>query len=248
MNYALSLHNLSCGYDPNHPVLSNLTLSIDKGEIVAILGLNGSGKSTLIKTMIGIAPPLSGEIHIDGDIAFVPQSFSSTFDYSVLEIVLMGAVGSLGIFSHPSKEDKENALKYLAYLGIESLAETSINQLSGGQQQLVLFARALNSERNILLLDEPTSALDLHNQRHILSLMKMLSESLNKTIVFTTHDPQHALEIAHRTLILSEDSLKIDHTERLLTEDTLSHLYQTEMKIIMLEKDDSSKKVIIPLF
>lgn len=187
----LTLRNLAFGR--GEALSAPISLEVSPGKILAILGSNGRGKTTLLDTIAGILHPLSGDICRYARIGFVPQQFSTTLAYSVLDIVLMGRAREIGTFELPKPEDEAAAMKALHRLGLEELAERDFRRLSGGQQQLVVIARALAGGAELLLLDEPTAALDLKRQETVLSLMESLA-ARGTGIIFTTHEPLHAGE------------------------------------------------------
>lgn len=153
------------------------------------------------------------------------------FDYSVQDIVAMGRVRDISLFSKPSKRDVQICLDALESLEISHLKNKRFNSLSGGQKQLVLFARALASGSDVLFLDEPASALDIKNQDRVLSLIANLRSNSDASIVFTTHQPNHALAVADRTLILRNDlSYNYGASNEILTEAALSSLYDVQIK------------------
>ncbi len=244
----LQFDYLSCGYHQNHPLINQFSATIEAECIIAILGLNGSGKSTLLKTMMGLEPPLSGHFSHQAPMAFVPQEFIITFDYQVLDIVLMGRAQHFGLFGKPTAEDRQLAYESLCYLQIESLATRYLRTLSGGQKQLVLLARAMSSGAKILLLDEPTSALDLHNQKRVLEILEQLAKEEGFTILFTTHNPQHALKIADQTIIVQAEQTLIGETNALLTETRLTDLYRLPMHRITINSAQEQCENIVPIF
>ena len=168
MNRSLSLEALRYGH--RQPLFAPLTLACRPGEIWAVLGANGRGKSTLLDTLTGVLPPLSGRAQCEGGVALVPQSFRPAFRWRVSDVVLMGRARHVDLFAQPDEEDARRVEQALAQLGIAALAGDDFDALSGGQQQLVLIARALVSASQNILLDEPCSALDLGNQQVVLQL------------------------------------------------------------------------------
>ncbi len=169
-------------------------------------GPNGSGKTTLLKALLGIVRPAEGTVAIDGQTAFVPQLFQVGFDYSVLDMVLMGCAKRIGLWSQPSAKDETAALDALDHFGLADMRYRHFHELSGGQRQMAIFARALVSEADILILDEPTSALDLKNQAVILDWIATLARRDGLTILFTTHHPEHALAVADDALLMLDEN------------------------------------------
>lgn len=236
--------DLVCGYHIAQPLTVPLNIDIARNDIVAILGINGRGKSTLLHTLLGIQKPLSGKILTTSSLSFVPQSFNATFDYSVLEMVLMGRAKQLSLFAQPTQDDHQRALKNLQRLGLQEHINTAFNQLSGGQKQLVLIARALTAECQILVLDEPTSALDLYNQKRVLHILSSLVKERDLTIIFSTHDPSHAMTIANKVILLEQQCYSFGAVQTLLTEENLSRLYGITMKMLTV----GQAPTIVPIY
>ncbi|HAK45586.1 MAG TPA: iron ABC transporter ATP-binding protein, partial [Spirochaeta sp.] len=183
----LEMKKFSCGYG-SKPVVSKINLSVKTGEVLCLLGPNGAGKTSLFKTMIGLLKPLSGSISFDGRdldgmraaekarlIAWVPQSHDAAFPFSVIDVVLMGRTCFVGNFSSPKTSDYNIAVDALETLGIEHLRDEEYTRISGGEQQLVLIARALAQRADFLIMDEPTSNLDYGNQMRVLLRIKQLA-------------------------------------------------------------------------
>lgn len=227
----LAIKDAGFFYEEGKFLFRNLSFEIERGQILAILGLNGQGKSTLMSCMMGILSLKEGELSTQAKFGFLPQSFSVAFDYSVQDIVAMGRVRDISLFSKPSKRDVQICLDALDSLEISHLKNKRFNSLSGGQKQLVLFARAIASKSEILFLDEPASALDIKNQDRVLSLIVNLKQKSSAGIVFTTHQPKHALAVADRTLILKDDlSYVYGLSAEVLNEENLNELYRVRMK------------------
>lgn len=238
----ITTHNLVCGYHLKKPLTPPINITINSNDVIAILGTNGRGKSTLLNTLMQTHKPLSGSLSNQYSCSFVPQNFSTNIDYMVWEIIVMGKAKQWGLFGRPDKKTLQLAKYYLTQLGLEDYYSHPFSSLSGGQKQLVLIARALISDSKILLLDEPTNALDLHNQDKVLKILSSLIYKQNLTIIFTTHDPAHALSIANKVLILDDDSYQFGLAQNLLTEERLTKLYKIQMKKIVL----SNSHTIIP--
>lgn len=207
-------------------ILRDYSLSLTRGRTLAVLGANGIGKTTLINTLIGILKPQAGHIRIDGAIGFVPQLFEAPFAYSALDIALMGRARHLGLFGAPGKRDYEIVRHYFRKLGITDFETRNFNALSGGQRQLVMIAQALASECELLVLDEPCAALDYRNQDKVLDLLAHLQTAEGMTIVFSTHMPQHAVEIASDVLLMTgASSYVFGPTTEALNAENLTTLY-----------------------
>ena len=193
---ALSVRSLSVNYDQT-PVLWDISFEIPRGKIVGIIGPNGAGKSTLLKAVLGLTPSLSGKVEIFDStlsnirqrVAYVPQRESVDWDFpiTVIELVLMGRYGRLGLFRRPRKADREEAMRFLETVGMEGYAHRQINQLSGGQQQRVFLARALMQEADLYFMDEPLNGIDLGTEKLIMNLLKQLQAS-GKSLFIVHHD------------------------------------------------------------
>lgn len=243
-NAPLQLQDISIGYDRNE-VLSQLTMHLEPGRIHAILGENGSGKSTLLKALLGQLPLWHGSIKLGNtdldtltnkeraqSFSYVPQFHGGLFHYPVLEMVVMGRNPYLGMLQRPSTEDYNMARETLHILGISHIAQESYLQLSGGQKQLVLLARALTQDSPYLLLDEPTSHLDYYYQHHVLQCLRKLAIAQKKTIIITMHDPNLTSQYADEVHILKQGSLLASgSSEVVLTKENLSALYGLEVNI-----------------
>jgi len=208
------------------PILENYSLSVAKGDVLAILGANGVGKTTLLNCIVGLRQPSAGTASSRGRIGFVPQLFHSTFAFSVLDIVLMGRARHIGLFGAPRARDYAMAEKYLGLMKVGHLRDRPFNELSGGQRQLVMIAQALSSECDVLILDEPCSSLDYKNQSIVIDTLRDLNSRMGLTIVFSTHAPQHGLEVATHVLLM-KDVGRYEHgtVEEVLTAENLSTLY-----------------------
>ena len=215
--------------------------------MLAILGANGVGKTTLLNCIVGLARPSAGTASSRGRIGFVPQLFHSTFAFSVLDIVLMGRARHIGLFGSPRRLDYEIAQKYLDQMKVGHLRDRPFNELSGGQRQLVMIAQALSSECEILILDEPCSALDYKNQSIVIDTLRTLNDSMGLTIVFSTHAPQHGLEVATHVLLM-KDRRRYEHgpVEDVLTAENLSTLY--DVAIARAAFADGGKFTFAPYF
>ncbi|MGI6151135.1 MAG: ABC transporter ATP-binding protein [Christensenellales bacterium] len=210
---ALHVNDLWFSYG-RHRVLQGVTFGVEKGEMVFILGKNGAGKSTLFKCILGHVKKTGGVIEIDGAplesyppralakrVAYIPQAGAPTYNYTVRQMVTMGRTVHLPLFSSPTREDDAMVSEALERMGILDLAEKGFDEISGGERQLALIARALVQKGGILLMDEPTSHLDFGNQLRVLQRIKGLTQS-GLTVLVISHNPQHALHFGSRVLAL----------------------------------------------
>jgi zinc transport system ATP-binding protein len=197
---AIQIRDLWVAYN-HQPVLEGITLDIEENTCVGVLGPNGAGKSTLLKVILGLLPPSQGEILVFGEdprssrthgnlIGYLPQRPLSNprFPVSVMDVVLMGRYGHLGLGRWPGREDREVALTHLERLGIPHLADRPVGEISGGQQQRVFIARALAVNPRLLILDEPTISLDACSQDEVYDLVNRLKSELELTVIMVSHD------------------------------------------------------------
>lgn len=195
-NNPLKIHQLNVNYGKT-PALWDVTLTIPPAKRVAVVGPNGAGKSTLLKASLGLIKPTSGSVHFfgaslkeqKGKIAYIPQKELIDWDFplTVFDLVLMGCYGKLGFFRYPKKEDKEKTWHYLKMMGLESVADRQISQLSGGQQQKAFMARALVQDAELYLMDEPFSGIDAASFEEITELLETLTKQ-GKTLIVVHHD------------------------------------------------------------
>jgi iron complex transport system ATP-binding protein len=246
----LAVEELSYGY-PRHVVGRHISFDIAAGEVLCVLGRNGEGKSTLFKTILGLLPPHTGAIRVDGGLTeswsarrraltfgYVPQSGGGTFPFTVAELVLMGRTAHRGPFSVPSAADREVVAKALATLGIEPLAQREWVRISGGERQLALVARALAQEPRILVLDEPTASLDFGNQVRVLDAVRGLAESHGLTVLLSTHHPEQAFACADRVAVLAGgELLRIGPPVEVVTAETLRECYAVEVAVLPVGED-----------
>ncbi|WP_373839965.1 ABC transporter ATP-binding protein [Methanospirillum sp.] len=217
MNIKLSVQNLEFAYQST-PVISGMNMEIPKGNLVSILGPNGSGKSTFIKCVDRILNPKKGIISVDGEsissctrrdlakmISYVPQSSVRIFPHSVFDMILMGRRPHLGWVS--SGEDEERVWDVIALLGLEEIALHSFNELSGGQQQKVLIARALVQETDLMLLDEPTSNLDIWHQLDVMRIVSDLVGEQQITTLMAVHDLNIASRFSDLIILMEKGSI-----------------------------------------
>jgi iron complex transport system ATP-binding protein len=239
----LSIRNLAFGYGAR-TVGSGVTLTVDDGEVLALLGPNGAGKTTLFKTMLGLLPPKEGDVQLDGvsltglsraerarKIAYVPQAHAALFPFIVRDVVLMGRAARLAPFSAPARRDREIAMQALERLGMTHLASRPYTEISGGERQMALIARALAQEPKILVMDEPTASLDYGNQMRVLSHIRRLAGE-GISVILSTHNPDHVFMVADRVALLHNGALAaLGAPSDVLTAERLKQLYDIDVVI-----------------
>ncbi|TRX50681.1 metal ABC transporter ATP-binding protein [Fulvivirga sp. M361] len=239
-NIALEIHDLTVSYD-RKPVLWDVDLSLPKGKLVGIVGPNGAGKSTLIKSVMGLAPNSSGYVRlfdrnleqVRQSISYVPQRESVDWDFpaSVLDVVLMGRYGKLGLFKRPRKSDKEVAMDSLRKVGMEAYAKRQISQLSGGQQQRVFLARALAQQAELYFMDEPFAGVDAATEKIIISLLREMTEK-GSTVVVVHHDLQSVTEYFDWVILLNMRLVACGPTEEVFTSELLQETYGGKLTLL----------------
>ncbi len=245
MEPRIRLENAAFSYG-NHCIFRNLSLQLEQGQILCLLGPNGCGKTTLLRCVSGLTPLAEGRVLVDGrDMAmlseverarimgFVFQEHNVLFPYTVLDVVRMGRAPHLGLFSVPSGQDTQIADDAIALVGIKSLRLKRYTEISGGERQLVLIARALAQEPSILLLDEPTSHLDFGNQTLILETISRLARQRGLAVLMATHVPDHALFIATQVALMKAGRfLATGAPPDVVTEQNLKALYGIDVRIV----------------
>lgn len=239
----LSVDNITTGYN-NHKISDGISFFLKRGESLCILGPNGEGKSTLLKTLLGILTPLSGSIRYQSValktlsmrararlFAYVPQNSSPNFSFSVLQMVLMGKVSELSVFQQPTKTMYDEAMSILEKLEIAHLADKYYPRVSGGERQLILIARALLQNANLIVLDEPTASLDFSNQDKLMRLLAQVKDD-GHNILFTTHHPDQACYFSDQLMMLKDGHvMAIGKTQSVLNETNLGLLYNANVGI-----------------
>lgn len=239
---SLKAERISFGYD-QRKVLDGASLTLNRGEILALLGCNGAGKSTLLKIMLGLLPPDQGEVTLNGRLlrsytrrelasrlAYVPQVHAVPFPYSVLEIVLMGRLPANGWMGAPSKADVQLAYEILQRFDVADLAQRPYTEISGGQRQLALIARAMIQGARTLVLDEPMNGLDYGRQILLMQHLRSLAQD-GYAVLLTTHHPEHALQCATRAAVLIDGKITLDGVPAsVITAEAIRRLYGVEVK------------------
>lgn len=245
---------------PRQPeILRNVSLTIDAGEILCVLGPNGAGKSTLLKCLLGIEAHSSGGLRFaDQDpralsrrqlarlMSYVPQVSNSAFSFSVAQCVMMGRTAHIPFGREPTQSDREAVEKALQRVGLEGLQDRSVDELSGGERQLVLVARALAQDTPIILLDEPTGGLDLGNQGRVLRVIRDLAQ-LGRSVLMTTHLPEHAFLLGARVLLLKQGAVIASGSpSQTCTQVILSDLYDANLRVLLDDQEHSGLAACVP--
>ena len=212
---ALRARGVAFAYQ-NRTVLQDVNLDLVPGEVMSLLGSNGAGKSTLMRLLLGLLRPDRGEILLAGEalfsyrrtalarlLAYVPQAHATLFPYTVRDLVLMGRLPVRGMFRPVMHQDRAAATLAMEQLGVLALADRPCTELSGGELQLVLIARAVAQGARFLVLDEPTAGLDYGNQIRLLERMRLLADQ-GYAVLQTTHQPEHALLVSTRVALLEQ--------------------------------------------
>lgn len=239
----LEVKKLSVGYG-THCVIKDASFSINKGDIVGIIGCNGAGKSTILKTIRGLLPKQSGEIYYFGKelekytekelatrVAYLQQHVEVGFGYTGKDIVMAGRYPYMKWWQRESKEDEILALDCMAYTGTAELADRPVTEVSGGQKQRILIAKVLAQQTPIIFLDEPTTGLDMVYQEEIFRFAQSLA-AMGKTILMVVHELNLASKYCQRILLLGEGKLLADGTpENVFTEELLSRAYMADIAV-----------------
>lgn len=228
----------------------NVTFDVPVGRSLAILGPNGRGKTTLLRSVLGFQPLASGSRHAPKVTGYVPQHGASQAKLTGLEVVVMGRATRLGLFGQPSHSDREAAQSALVEVGACSLADMRYDRMSGGQRQMILIARAIATGSKALIFDEPTSALDLGNQSRTLNLLNSLRLRREFAIIFTTHDPNHALAAGDDVLLMMPDGDDMyGPVSEMIEPMTLSRLYGVPMGWVNVTGSTGEpRRAILPAF
>jgi iron complex transport system ATP-binding protein len=247
MAVALEARALGYGY-PGREVGRGLDLALSAGEVLCVLGPNGGGKTTLFRTLLGLLEAQAGEVRLEGSplgalpraevarhMGYVPQGSPAQFAFTVRDAVLMGRTAHVGLFAAPGAADRAAADAAIATLGIEMLADRVITELSGGERQLAMIARALAQGARLLVLDEPTASLDFGNQVRVLREIRSLAAE-GYAVVFSTHDPGQAFLAASRVLLLTQGgALREGSPAEVITAENLRQVYGVEVRVAPLD-------------
>jgi ABC-type Mn2+/Zn2+ transport system ATPase subunit len=234
---------------PGVIALKDISLDIAEGEFVGVIGPNGSGKTTLCRAVLGLMAPIEGSLrifdcsceelrcHHRAKIGYLPQKgmIDRNFPVTVLEAVMMGRYGALGLFKRPTKRDRDIALEALAHVGMDSHRDTALGHLSGGQQQRVFIARALAQQPQVLLLDEPTTGLDITTQHSVVELVQHLHRELGLTVLLITHDINMIRSRVDRLVLLKTRLFAAGPPTEVLKPEILGQVYGKDL--VITDKD-----------
>ena len=252
----LEAKHLDFGYS-GHRVGSDVSLSLEAGEVLCLLGPNGSGKTTLFKTLLGLLPAQGGAVALDGAdltgqardevarlVSYVPQAHAAFFPFTVREVVLMGRTAHLGVFSSPSKRDREIAQAAIERMHLAPLADSVYTRISGGERQLALVARALAQEARVVVMDEPTANLDFGNQVRVLRHIQLLAQS-GIGVLLSTHDPDQAFLCADRVAMLHEGRLARHGTpDEVITAESLKQIYGVDVVVTRVPMGGGTERAV----
>lgn len=252
----LEATGVSYGYVRGKDVLRDVSLSLDDGEVLFVLGANGSGKTTLLQCLSGVRHPTSGTVSMDGRpllqwtareraqrIGVIPQFHEPAFAFTVAEAVLLGRAPHLGLFARPGVPDRAAVDRALETVGMLGARDRTYTELSGGEQQLVLIARGLAQGAQCLLMDEPAAHLDPRHQHEILGVVRGLATG-GRSFVVTSHQPDSALHYADRVLVLVEGRAhSYGQPGEAMTADSLRAAYGMEFEIV---RGESGTRAVVP--
>ena len=240
-------------------IVERLDLSIERGELVGVIGPNGAGKTTLLRLLAGLLVPAEGEVLLEGRtiggmdsrdrarrICFMTQDVAQVFPFTVMEILLMGRYPHLGRFQREGAEDLARARRMLSYVGLSAVEERGFGALSGGERQLVLFAKALVQDTDALLLDEPSSNLDIHHQDRIFSMAQELARE-GRALVTTVHNLSVAAQYCSRLVLLEKGRIASDgRPEQVLRSEVLDRVYGTRTMVSPSLATGSPTVTVVP--
>jgi iron complex transport system ATP-binding protein len=245
----MEVQNLCFSFSEERKIFHDVSFSVYPGEVISILGPNGAGKSTLLNCIASLLTPDSGDILFNGNsiktmsikdvsrcVGYVPQNHFPAYSYSVRDFVVMGRTPHMSMFAQPKEEDYRLVHDTLKQMGILHLANKPYTEISGGERQQVIIARAILQQPQIILFDEPTAHLDFGNQVRIIKMIKNLS-SQGFAILMTTHTPDHVIMLGDRVGILDRSGkMTFGSIEDIMREDILSAVYNTDLKLVYVKE------------
>lgn len=257
----LDISHLSFAYSKtSRRVLDDISFSVAEGDLLAVLGPNGVGKSTMFRCILGFLSHYEGDIYLNGNnirsldhkeiakhVAYIPQSTHPVFNYTVLDVVLMGLTNQVNLLAAPNRQHIDEAYAAMESLGIAHLRDAGYGEISGGERQLALIARALVQKAKILIMDEPTANLDYGNQFRVMCRISDLAKD-GYSIILSTHNPDHAFLYANRTLMIYGGRVIVDGApEDVLDADLIREVYGVDVHIEDYQYGSRRHKLCIPI-
>jgi len=250
-----------CFSYPKRKILDHISFTVEPGRVLAVLGSNGVGKTTLLRCTMGLLPWKSGRTLIDGvpmeqmphrdvwrRISYVPQARGPLFSYSALDMVLLGRSAHLGTVEQPKAKDIKIAKAAMEEVGVTHLMDKNCSKMSGGELQMVLIARALTAQPELLILDEPESNLDFKNQLIVLDTISRLAKERNISAIVNTHYPAHALKISDQALLLNRDEADFyGPTAQVICEENMRRSFGVNVSVHSFCVDEKQYKTVVPL-
>jgi iron complex transport system ATP-binding protein len=240
----LELDTVGFTYSRADWVFRDVSFQVRPGTATAVLGPNGSGKTTLVRCAAGLLTPAEGTVRRQTGAGYVPQAHGSAFAYRALDMVLMGRARQVGVFRSPGSADRAAAVDAMERVGVAGLQDRLFPTLSGGEQQLVLIARAIAAGCPVLVLDEPATGLDLKNQVRVLTLLRELMRD-GMALLLSTHHPDHALYLADRVVLLARSGARTGQAAELLTDEELTALYGVPVSTLAYSREGHHRRTIV---
>ena len=256
----LVIDHVCCGYGKRQ-VVRDFCATVSSGQVLCLLGPNGVGKTTLFKTVLGFLKPQSGHVYVDDVdihtlprqefaklISYVPQAHTPPFPFKVIDVVLMGRTVHLGQFGSPGKEDRRIAEEALEQWDVSFLRDRTYTEISGGERQMVLIARALTQKTHFLMMDEPTSNLDFGNQVKVLQCVSDLAKQAGLGVIMTTHFPDHVFQCDGTVALMkSGESFVTGDSHEIITPQNMHDAYGIDVRVLHNTGEEGQITACVPL-